>query len=81
MDRREALKTLGAAAVGSQVALKGGASLGPRFSMGRLKQSVSRWPYSRIPLPDFCRAAARIGLAAIDLLQPNDWPEIGRAHV
>ena len=76
MDRREALKTLGAAAVGSQVALKGDASPDPRFSVGRLKQSASRWPYGRIPLPDLCRAAARIGLAGIDLLQPVDWPVV-----
>ncbi|MEX2155503.1 MAG: TIM barrel protein [Gemmatimonadales bacterium] len=76
MDRREALKTLGAAAVGFPVALKGGASSGPRFSVGRLKQSVSRWPFQRIPLPDLCRAAARIGLAGIDLLNPDDWPVV-----
>jgi hydroxypyruvate isomerase len=69
VDRREALKALGVAAVG--------VSLRPRFSAtGRLKQSVSRWPYQRIPLPDFCRAATRIGLAGIDLLQPEDWPVV-----
>jgi hydroxypyruvate isomerase len=39
----------------------------------RLKQSVSRWPYSKIPLPEFCRAAKRMGIAGIDLLQPEDW--------
>jgi hydroxypyruvate isomerase len=41
---------------------------------GRLKQSVSRWPYSAIPLPEFCRAAKAMGLAGIDLLQPEEWP-------
>ena len=40
---------------------------------GRLKQSVSRWPYSRIPLPDFCRACKGMGIVAIDLLQPEEW--------
>jgi hydroxypyruvate isomerase len=40
---------------------------------GRLKQSVSRWPYSSIPLPEFCKACAGMGLKAIDLLQPADW--------
>jgi hydroxypyruvate isomerase len=40
----------------------------------RLKQSVSRWPYESIPLPDFCRQAKALGLAAIDLLQPEEWP-------
>jgi hydroxypyruvate isomerase len=40
---------------------------------GRLKQSVSRWPYAKIPLPDFCRAVADMGLTAIDLLDEPDW--------
>jgi hydroxypyruvate isomerase len=40
---------------------------------GRLKQSVSRWPYREIPLPDFCRACAEMGLTAIDLLEEPDW--------
>jgi hydroxypyruvate isomerase len=46
---------------------------------GRLKQSVSRWPYASIPLPDFCRALADMGLPAIDLLEINEWP-IARDH-
>ncbi|MBA3342235.1 MAG: TIM barrel protein [Gemmatimonadaceae bacterium] len=46
---------------------------------GRLKQSVSRWPYARIPLADFCKAGAAMGLKAIDLLQPGDWETV-REH-
>src|SRR4029077_10349143 len=46
---------------------------------GRLKQSVSRWPYAKIPLPDFCRAVAEMGLTAIDLLEEADWP-VARQH-
>jgi hydroxypyruvate isomerase len=46
---------------------------------GRLKQSVSRWPYAKIPLPDFCRALAEIGLPAIDLLEMDEWP-VARDH-
>ena len=79
MDRREALMALGAAAIGSQAtqakawarpsnALKGTAA--------RLKQSASRWCYGKIPLPELCRAAKQIGLAGIDLLQPEDWPVV-----
>jgi hydroxypyruvate isomerase len=41
---------------------------------GRLKQSVSRWPYAKIPLPDFCRACADMGLTAVDLLEEDEWP-------
>jgi hydroxypyruvate isomerase len=40
---------------------------------GRLKQSVTRWTYRSLPLPDLCRAAADIGLTAIDLLEEPDW--------
>jgi len=71
VDRREALKTLGVAAAA--------VSFRPRFPFplaGRLKQSASRWCYGRIPLPDLCRAAKQIGLAGIDLLQPEDWPVV-----
>jgi len=42
----------------------------------RLKQSVSRWPYKAIPLPEFCRACKGMGLSAIDLLAPEDWPVV-----
>jgi len=42
----------------------------------RLKQSVSRWPYRAIPLPEFCRACKGMGLSAIDLLAPEDWPVV-----
>jgi hydroxypyruvate isomerase len=46
----------------------------PAPSAGRLKQSACRWPYNDIPLPEFCRRAKQIGLAAIDLLQKDEWP-------
>jgi hydroxypyruvate isomerase len=44
---------------------------------GRLKQSVSRWPYSKIPMPEFCRACADIGLTSIDLLEEPEWKVAG----
>jgi hydroxypyruvate isomerase len=47
--------------------------------IGRLKQSVSRWPYNKIPLPDFCRALAEMGLPAIDLLEELEWP-VAKQH-
>src|SRR5579871_973845 len=43
---------------------------------GRLKQSACRWCYAKIPLDDFCRQAAEIGLSGIDLVEPDDWPTI-----
>ena len=46
---------------------------------GRLRQSVCRWCYAKIPLPDFCTAVAAMGLTAVDLLTEKDWP-IAREH-
>ncbi len=46
---------------------------------GRLRQSVSRWPYAAIPLADFCKAIAAMGLTAIDLLEEPDW-SVARDH-
>jgi hydroxypyruvate isomerase len=40
---------------------------------GRLKQSVCRWPYDHIALPEFCRRAKQLGFAAIDLLHRDEW--------
>ena len=40
---------------------------------GRLKQSVSRWCYGKIPMPEFCDAVKAMGLTAIDLLNEPDW--------
>ncbi|WP_277967996.1 hydroxypyruvate isomerase family protein [Sphingomonas echinoides] len=42
-------------------------------SAGRLKQSVSRWCYQKIPLDQLCAAAAKMGLQGIDLLEPADY--------
>ena len=74
MKRREALKLLGATAAVPAMAPK--IAVAGQARAGRLKQSVSRWPYSKIPLPEFCRACKGMGLVAIDLLQPEDWPVV-----
>jgi hydroxypyruvate isomerase len=46
---------------------------------GRIHQSVSRWCYSKIALPDLCKAAAEMGLKGIDLLGPEEY-EIPRQY-
>ena len=43
---------------------------------GRLKQSVARWCFQKIPLEDLAREAVRIGLKGIDLIGSNDWPSV-----
>ncbi|HEV8150048.1 MAG TPA: TIM barrel protein [Gemmatimonadales bacterium] len=73
MNRREAVGVLAGAVLSPTVRPS---SRPPVQLAGRLKQSVSYWPYSKIPLADFAREAKKIGLAAIDLLQPEEWPVV-----
>ena len=40
---------------------------------GRLKLSVSRWPYNKFTLDQLCQMSRELGLDAIDLLEPNQW--------
>jgi hydroxypyruvate isomerase len=40
---------------------------------GRLKQSVCRWCYGKIPDEQFFKAVIEMGLTAVDLLPPKQW--------
>jgi hydroxypyruvate isomerase len=70
MTRRSAFQTI----AGAVAALPAG-SVAPA-SAGRLKQSLCRWCYSRIPLDGLCRQAAEMGLSGIDLAEPDEWPTV-----
>jgi hydroxypyruvate isomerase len=44
----------------------------------RIRHSVCRWPYDKIVLDDFCKAAVDIGIESIDLLMPEDLSTIAK---
>jgi hydroxypyruvate isomerase len=77
MTRRDAIGLVAAGALLRPRDLFGqGASVpktGAVVKSGRLKQSVSRWCYNKIPLPEFAKAVKEIGLPAIDLLSEKEW--------
>ena len=87
ITRREAIGTIAALAAASTVrptsaaavVLPGSPIRPSPAAAGRVKQSVSRWCYGRIPIDDLCEAAKSIGFKAIDLLDEADWP-IPRKH-
>lgn len=43
---------------------------------GRLKQSLCRWCYSKVPIEDLCQAAVKLGIQAVDLVDPKEWPAV-----
>jgi hydroxypyruvate isomerase len=42
----------------------------------RIKQTVCRWCYDKIPLDDLCRQAAKIGFKGIDLVHPEEFATV-----
>src|SRR6185312_3911741 len=80
-SRRSLLKNL---ALGTSAAIAGPAiSFAGNFSFeknhklkGNINHSVSRWTFSYLSLDDLCEAVKKIGLNAIDLVGPKDWPTL-----
>jgi hydroxypyruvate isomerase len=82
ISRRQAILGAGLAGAGAVVARGQGATApaspaapttGRVVTKGRLKQSVSRWCYQKIALPDLAKAVKEMGLTAIDLLKEEEW--------
>ena len=73
LSRRDAFKTAGAAAAGALLAGTSAGAQEKAVKLGKLKQSVCRWCYQRIPLEDLLKSVADMGLPAVDLLQPEEF--------
>jgi hydroxypyruvate isomerase len=43
---------------------------------GNINHSVCRWCYDSIPWDEFCLGVKNIGIPAVDLVQPKDWPTL-----
>jgi hydroxypyruvate isomerase len=48
---------------------------------GRINHSACRWCYSSIDMEEFCIRAREIGLKAIDLMGPKDWPVLKKHNL
>lgn len=78
-SRRNLLKTL---AAGSLAA--GMAPLSSFTNMketrkklkGNITHSVCQWTFGKVPLDELCTVVKKMGLTAIDLLAPKDWPTL-----
>lgn len=80
-SRRNMLKNLmgGAAAISATPFLSSftPSEKTPNFPLkDNINHSVCRWCYDSIPLDEFCAAVKKIGIGAIDLVGPKDWPTL-----
>ncbi len=76
MNRKQAIKTMAASALGSmalpQIA-KSMDALAPE-TKGNINHSVCQWCYGDIPLEKLCEESKAIGIKSIDLLNSTQWP-------
>src|SRR4051794_18804709 len=70
MTRRSALKIAAASALPVEI------NQASAPQKGRLKQSAARWCYKEMSIDDLCRNGAEMGLSAIDLVRPEEWPTL-----
>jgi len=79
-SRRKAIKNLLAGTVAfsafPSLSMADIASLkkAPLAMKGNINHSVCRWCYGSIPMEEFCAAVSAMGLKAMDLVGPADWP-------
>src|SRR6478672_3832602 len=73
ITRRALLKSSVAGIAAAQIPSLSGALSPSEPRKGRIRQSVSRWCYQKIPLDQLSAAAAQMGLRGVDLLQPEEW--------
>ena len=70
------MTTAGIGALGSSAFGKSTQTNAPSKLNGNIHHSVCSWIYHDIPLDDFCVTLKDMGVNAIDLLGPNDWPTL-----
>lgn len=83
LTRREAL---GVVLTGATVVTSGNLGLAeekilfekPDNFKGSIKQSVSKWCFSSIPLDEFCEICKRMGIVGVDLIDPKDWETVNK---
>ncbi len=75
MDRKQAIKTIAAGAIGTMALpeLANAMNNLPSDLKNNINHSVCQWCYSDIPLDKLCEAAKGIGIKSIDLLKPEEW--------
>ena len=83
--RRNALKSI---AIGSGILSLGGVASSfaamkyidnnslPNRKKNNVKHSVCRWCFQNIPLDEFAKTCASMGIQAIDLLKPSEWDTV-----
>jgi hydroxypyruvate isomerase len=76
MNRKQALKTMAASAMGAVALPQIAKSMNalPSETKGNINHSVCQWCYNDIDLEKLCEASKAMGIKSIDLLNSTQWP-------
>ena len=76
MNRKQALKTMAASALGAVALPQIAKSMNalPAETKGNINHSVCQWCYNDIDLEKLCEASKAMGIKSIDLLNSTQWP-------
>lgn len=86
MKRREFIGASAAASVGlmackTSAAISGDTEKEMTELKGNIKHSTCRWCYGKIPMEEFLKNLNDLGVKAIDLTGPEDWPLMKKYNI
>lgn len=85
MKRRNFIGTSAIASLGLLAVNSAKAMIASQKEFGRLKgninHSVCRWCYDSIPMEDFLKSLNDLGISAMDLTGPEDWPLMKKYNI
>ncbi len=77
-NRRKAIKNLiagtTAIAVSPFVSAMSSSTINSKKLLGNINHSVCKWCFNDIPLDQFCIEVKKMGIVAVDLIGPKEWP-------
>jgi len=79
MDRRTFLGVSAAAGAGALVARAAATAPAPETGRAAFRHSVTRWPFPKLSVDELARAAKRLELQSVELLDPAEWA-VAKAH-
>lgn len=85
IKRRDALKNImaGSAAIAAAPLLSSfsGKNKNENTLKGNINHSVCQWTYGFLSVEELCKVANDIGIPAIDLMGPKDWPTLQKYNL
>jgi hydroxypyruvate isomerase len=75
-SRRDSFRLLGAAAAATFAPATASAQAEAPKLKGRIRQSVTRGTFGKMPADEFCRTVKALGIVGVDLVGKGDWPAL-----